>query len=383
MADSIMPHVYTPFSCLQFLAACLSSFLLPPPSRSAESVTLRMPPEAVFRQVLENAADGQTVTIETPPEGWTIRLSTQLAVKNVNRFSLISKPGPTYLVGDQLAYINCSLIRHENFAHRHHGGDDFATIAREIMKSDGLDGRGLVINDCQDVTVSRCSFAICADDMTGCGGLATRRINYERCLFSMPVGVYGQGLLIWTSKDRIAHIDNLARIDRCVFSNVTYRTPKLEGGFCLVTNCVIAGNMYPIELREPDVVFAGCMFAPDARMGRRVIAHTAKPADVKRLGLFGNWYRGTGPSSERIDHVPNDQWSVLVGSVRGVIDKQNVMPRAGETLRDEWNLKMTPEIARGIINEAGPSVTDDIDRLAKSLALRHCGLEQKLTPARR
>jgi hypothetical protein len=301
----------------------------------------------------------------------------------VSRFTLRSEPGPTYLEGDQLSYQFCNKIRHENFAHRHHGGDDIATISREIMRSDGLDGRGLVITDCQDVTVTRCSFAICADDMSGCGGLSTRRIVFERCLFSMPVGIYGQGLLVWSSKDRIAHIDDMARIDRCVFSNVTYRTPKLEGGFCLVTNCVIAGNMYPIELREPDVVFAGCMFAPDARMGRRVIAHTAKPADVKRLGLFGNWYRGPGPSGERIDSVPHDQWSALVGSVRGVIDKQNVMPRAGETLRDNWKLRMTPEIARTVIDQSGPSVTDDIDQLAKSLALRHCGLEEKLTPARR
>lgn len=366
-----------------FVVVCLNAALGSQGVRAADEVILKSPPEAILRQTLAGAADGQTVTIETPPSGWTIQLTGPLAVKGVKDFTLISRPGPTYLQGDQLSYERCRNVRHENFAHRHHGGDDFATIARSIMKSNGMDGRGLVISDCQDLTVSRCSFALCADDMAGVGGTRSERIRFKQCLFSMPVGVYGQGLLVTTNSPNIRHVDDLVKIDRCVFSGVTYRTPKLEGGFCLITECVMAGNLYPIELKEPDAVFAGCFFAPDPRMGRRPIVYTTRPPQVRRLGLFGNLYRGPNPLGRQVDDIPVDQWGMLVGNVRGVMDKQNAMPRAGEPMIDQWRLKMTAKLARQVIKDAGPTVTDEVDLFAKRSALWQCGLETALTPTGR
>lgn len=363
-----------------FVVACLVAVAASRNARAADEIILKSPPEKILRQVLEGSPDGKTVTIETPPEGWTIQLTRPLAIKSVKDFTLISRPGPTYLQGDQLSYERCKNIRHENFAHRHHGGDDFATIARSIVRSNGMDGRGLVITDCQDLTVARCSFALCADDMAGVGGLESERIRFKQCLFSMPVGVYGQGLLVTTNSPGILHVDDLVKIDRCVFSGVTYRTPKLEGGFCLITQCVIAGNLYPIELKEPDAVFAGCLFAPDARMGRRPIVYTSRPQHVRRLGLFGNLYRGSDPTGRQIEDIPADQWATLVGNVRGVFDKQNTLPRAGEAMIDQWRLKMTPQLAGKVINDAGPTVIDEIDQFARRYALWQCGLETSLTP---
>ena len=262
-----------------------------------------------FIDAVRNLRDGQTLRLVG---GGDVPIPQFLTLENRRNIRIIATE-PVTLTGGQLGFVNCEGVTLENLRLYPLEGRSQRQIAAYIERYDGREGRALVLMGCRDVTVRNCTFACCGDDMAGASG-DSAAILYDRCLFTMPLGIERKGLLVWHSRGAIVHIPDRLTLRDCVFVGVDYRTPKLEGGFYRVLRCIIADQHWPIELKEPDVQFSGCWFWPNPNMRVRPIAFTTASFG---LHLEGNRLSGR-PAG----------WSDLVGLPgRGSLDAKNVIAR--------------------------------------------------------
>lgn len=298
-------------------------------------------------EALRSLRQNQTLTVVG---GGAVQIPEYLTLRGLIGVRIVAEDAVT-ITGGQLTLIDCQRVTLENFRFYPNADRSPQQIAAYIERTRGLDGRALVVNNCRTVTVRHCTFAACTDDMAGVSG-DSDNVVYDRCLFAMPLGIYGQAFLGWTSATEIRHIPNWLTLTRCVFAG-WYRCPKLVGGEFLVDACVMAGMHYrPLELNQPRGTFTRNWFYP------------MKGCDARPI-LLGTASAGLSLAGNRLFGRPAG-WNELVGlPSRGPSDKQNIVHRTAIDHDSSDEFPESPSMTE-IVSAAGTrGPADEIESAAR------------------
>lgn len=329
-----------------------------------EYVTLTTPTGDQFASALSNLKDGQRLYI-VAPDNWTVSLSRDVTIGGRKRISVIA-PRPLNVHGGQIALLNCQDGLVSGIRFRYHGDRTPSQAWKWVVDDGGWNGRGLMLLNCQDVQVDRCSFALNSDDMLSVNSGVSRRIKISRCLFAHPVGMYGQGFsALANGGEDPVHDADYVTLERCVFVRCWYRAPKLTGGWHRIAQCVLVDNWFASELVDFEGEILGCWFLPNPYM--KVKPLCAPNMVLRALRLEGNWYRNIRCT---------DDWAQLIGHCQaGYTDPRNVVDRNLRLPADDIPApNMDLATLTEILQLAGPTPRDELDASTIRYAQQRCGI---------